>query len=136
MYACTSDVFQTEIFGPSFICFEMKIDKNHIDKIIGLVYHLRIVCDLEFIMFSFSRKKKEITKNNFTLQGNRIHLRTEREMLSIDKKAADKAFRKYNQAILWKKLQSYGFKKWKTNSFVRLNPINLLEFINTQKEAY
>ncbi|MCR4623252.1 MAG: hypothetical protein K5780_01150 [Alphaproteobacteria bacterium] len=114
----------------------MKIDKNHIDKIIGLVYHLRIVCDLEFIMFSFSRKKKEITKNNFTLQGNRIHLRTEREMLSIDKKAADKAFRKYNQAILWKKLQSYGFKKWKTNSFVRLNPINLLEFINTQKEAY
>lgn len=73
----------------------------------------------------------------FILQGNSVSgIRTDKQMLSVDKTAADLAFKKYNKDILWKYLKENGFYKWKTNSYVRRNNIDLLEYIDLQKEKY
>lgn len=72
----------------------------------------------------------------FALQGNRECIRTDDEMLMIDKSAADSAFEKYSKELLGKYLTGQGFRKWKTRAYVRRNPIDLLEYIDIQKERY
>ena len=73
--------------------------------------------------------------NKFIICGNRAHLRTDEEMLSINKTIADEAFKK-QKALLGKYLESQGFLKYKTSAYVRKNAIDLLEYIDLQKEKY
>lgn len=72
----------------------------------------------------------------FVLQGNRTHIRTEEELLEIDKAAADAAFKKYNKELIGGYLTKQGFLKWKTNAYVRKSSIDLLQYIDLQKERY
>ncbi|MDE5893425.1 MAG: hypothetical protein K2H45_10940, partial [Acetatifactor sp.] len=73
--------------------------------------------------------------NKFTICGNRTHLRTDEEMSSVNKTIADEAFKK-QKALLGKYLESQGFLKYKTSAYVRKNAIDLLEYIDLQKEKY
>lgn len=73
--------------------------------------------------------------NKFIICGNRTHLRTDEEMRSINKTIADEAFKK-QKALLGKYLESQGFLKYKTSAYVRKNVIDLLEYIDLQKEKY
>ena len=72
----------------------------------------------------------------FRLRGNVSGaIRSDDEMSSVDKKAADKSFRdKKKKLDLF--LQQKGFVKYKTNSYARRNNLNVLEYINLQKEQY
>lgn len=82
----------------------------------------------------FDKHSKE--KSVFRLYGKGIAIRTDTELEFIDKKAADNAFMKYKKEILDTFLLDKGFLKWKTNAYVRLNSIGLLEYIELQKERY
>lgn len=84
-------------------------------------------------MKEFFKKKK---KDDFMFVGNRNYLRSEREMIFIDKESADNAFKKYKKEIIDQILLDKGFCKWKSNAYVRLNEIGLLEYIDLQKERY
>ena len=72
----------------------------------------------------------------FMLQGNVSGaIRSEEELALIDKGAADNAFKH------WKKkldafLHQRGFAKYKTNSYLRRNRLEVLEYIGLQKEQY
>ena len=74
--------------------------------------------------------------NKFRLRGNVSGaIRSDDEMSSVDKKAADKSFKdKKKKLDLF--LQQKGFVKHKTNSYARRNNLNVLEYINLQKEQY
>ncbi len=72
----------------------------------------------------------------FNVVGNRPHIRTEKELAIIDKDKADAAFKKNKKIILEKYLITNGFVKYKTNSYVRKNKIDVLEYIDLQKERY
>ena len=80
-------------------------------------------------MFSILRNNRK-----FELRGNRSFLRTDDEMQSIDKDEADCAFKLYKKQYLDTLLKSNGFLKYKTNSFVRRNQVDVLEYIDLQKE--
>ena len=80
-------------------------------------------------------KKKQANKE-FHFIGVRQHIRTEEELLLINKKEADAAFQQCKKEILDSLLLSKGFCKHKTNAYVRLNDIGLLEYIDIQKERY
>ena len=74
--------------------------------------------------------------DNFKLQGIASGaIRSDEDMLAIDKETADNAFKEQK-----KKLDSFllqkGFVKYKTNSYARRNKIDVLEYINLQKEQY
>lgn len=75
-------------------------------------------------------------KDDFKLIGNGQTIRSDEEMLLVDKEVADNAFKKYKKDILDLFLAQNGFLKWKTNAYVRLNDIGLLEYIDLQKERY
>jgi len=85
-------------------------------------------------MFQFFHKKT--TNSAFTFAGNRPHIRTEDELSNIDKEEADNAYKQYKKEIMDTLLLSHGFCKYKTNAYVRINPIGLLEYIDLQKERY
>ena len=72
----------------------------------------------------------------FRLRGNVSGaIRSDDEMSSVDKEAADKSFKgKKKKLDLF--LQQKGFTKYKTNSYARRNNLNVLEYINLQKEQY
>lgn len=72
----------------------------------------------------------------FKIKGNRPHIRSEKEMLSVDKQVADEAFKKYKKDIVDSYLLSKGFIKYKSNSYVRKNEISVLEYVDLQKERY
>lgn len=72
----------------------------------------------------------------FVLQGNRSCIRTEEEMLVVDKTTADAVYKKYSKELFAEYLTQQGFLKWKTNAYVRKNQIDLLEYIDLQKERY
>ena len=57
-------------------------------------------------------------------------------MLLVDKQVADEAFKKYKKDILDSYLMSKGFVKYKSNSYVRKNQIDVLEYLDLQKERY
>lgn len=79
---------------------------------------------------------RKLKKNKFTYVGNRYFIRSDRELAMIDKEEADKAFKRYKKEIIDSMLLNNGFFKWKSNAYVRLNEIGLLEYINLQKERY
>lgn len=81
----------------------------------------------------FVRKKQ---KETFCFSGNRQHIRTDSEMLLVDKEEADVAFKKCKKDIMDRFLLDNGFCKYKTNAYIRLNGIGLLEYIDLQKEKY
>lgn len=72
----------------------------------------------------------------FKLKGNRPFLRTDEEMKSIDKKEADKAFKLYKKEHIDTLLKSKGFIKYSTTTYVRRNQVDVLEFIELQKETH
>ena len=72
----------------------------------------------------------------FEIKGNRAHIRVYEELTEIDKLAADEAFKKYKKMILDEYLVSKGFIKYKTNGYVRKNKIDILEYIDLQKERH
>ena len=80
-------------------------------------------------MFSILRNNRQ-----FELNGNRSFLRTDDEMQSIDKNEADCAFKLYKKQYLDTLLKSKGFLKYKTNAYVRRNQVDVLEYIDLQKE--
>ena len=80
-------------------------------------------------MFSILRNNRQ-----FELRGNRSFLRTDDEMQSIDKDEADHAFKLYKKQYLDTLLKSKGFLKYKTNAYVRRNQVDVLEYIDLQKE--
>lgn len=72
----------------------------------------------------------------FRLRGNVSGaIRSDDEMTSVDKEAADKSFKDMKKKLdLF--LQQKGFAKYKTNAYARRNNLNVLEYINLQKEQY
>ena len=80
-------------------------------------------------MFSIFMKNRK-----FELRGNRSFLRMDYERQSIDKDEADHAFKLYKKQYLDTLLKSRGFLKYKTNAYVRRNQIDVLEYIDLQKE--
>ena len=80
-------------------------------------------------MFSILRNNRK-----FELRGNRFFLRTDDEMQSIDKDEADYAFKLYKKHCLDTLLKTKGFLKYKTNAYVRRNEVDVLEYIDLQKE--
>lgn len=80
-----------------------------------------------------ARKEAE---GEFRFVGSRIHIRTEDEMLRIDKEEADLAFKRCKKEILDTLLLGKGFCKYKTNAYARINAIGLLEYIDLQKESH
>ena len=74
--------------------------------------------------------------NKFRLRGNVSGaIRSDDEMSSFDKEAADKSFKDMKKKLdLF--LQQKGFAKYKTNAYARRNNLNVLEYINLQKEQY
>ena len=80
--------------------------------------------------------KKRQNREEFCFIGNRQHIRTEEELLLVDKEEADSAFKRYKKDIIDSFLLANGFYKYKTNSYVRRNSIGLLEYIDLQKERY
>ena len=80
-------------------------------------------------MFSILRNNRK-----FELNGNRSFLRTDDEIQSIDKDEADHAFKLYKKQYLDTLLKSKGFLKYKTNAYVRRNQVDVLEYIDLQKE--
>ena len=72
----------------------------------------------------------------FKLQGNVPGaIRSDEDMKKIDKNLADSAFKQQK-----KKLDIFmkerGFVKYKTNAYIRRNEINVLEYIDLQKEQH
>ena len=82
-------------------------------------------------MFSILRNNRK-----FELRGNRSFLRMDYERQSIDKDKdeADHAFKLYKKQYLDTLLKSRGFLKYKTNAYVRRNQVDVLEYIDLQKE--
>ncbi|MBR1816372.1 MAG: DUF4304 domain-containing protein [Lachnospiraceae bacterium] len=73
---------------------------------------------------------------NFELKGNvQGAIRSDEDMKLIDKKVADNAFKCYKKRIDVY-LKDKGFAKYKTNSFVRINSLDVLEYIDLQKDRY
>ena len=73
--------------------------------------------------------------SKFKLKGTRKYFRSDLEMQRLDREAADEAY-KEKKIILDDYMISKGFFKHKTNTYIRLNKINVLESINLQKERY
>ena len=72
----------------------------------------------------------------FILQGNvNGAIRSEEELVLIDKETADNAF-KHQKKKLDAFLQQRGFAKYKTNAYLRRNRLEVLEYIDLQKEQY
>lgn len=73
--------------------------------------------------------------SKFKLKGTRKYFRSDLEMQRLDREAADEAY-KEKKKILDDYMISKGFFKHKTNTYIRLNKINVLESVNLQKERY
>lgn len=72
----------------------------------------------------------------FVFNGAANHaIRLDEELKNIDKIAADKAF-KVQKKRLDAFMQANGFVKYKGTAYVRKNAIDVLEYVNLQKEAY
>lgn len=72
----------------------------------------------------------------FKIKGNRPHIRLDEEMTGINPVAADEAFKQCKKRILDVQLASKGFLKYKTNAYVRKNRIDVLEYLDLQKERH
>ena len=70
----------------------------------------------------------------FALEGVRSFMRLENERATIDGRAANAAFETCYKEIVEPLLTAHGFIKWSTRGFVRLNSLDVLEWVNFQKE--
>lgn len=84
-------------------------------------------------LFDIFEKKQN---DDFRYYGSGNHLKNDAEMEAVNPQEADEAFKKYKREILDVYLKERGFDKYKTTSYVRLNKIGLIEYINLQKEAH
>lgn len=75
-------------------------------------------------------------RKEFCFIGSRNPIRTEEEMSLINKEEAELFYKQYKKEIIDRLLLNRGFCKYKTNAYVRLNSIGLLEYIDLQKERY
>lgn len=75
-------------------------------------------------------------RNNikFIFSGNSSFLRTDYEVGSINKDEADSAFKLHKKQYIDTILKSKGFHKYKTNAYVRRNQVDVLEYVDLQKE--
>ncbi len=74
--------------------------------------------------------------NRFKLQGNvSTAIRSEEEMKHIDKTIADNAF-KLQKKRMDDFMLANGFIKYKSNSYLKWNGIDVLEYVDLQKERY
>ena len=74
--------------------------------------------------------------DGFQLQGNRpFAIRSDEEMRSVNGEAADWAF-KAQKKLLDQHLAKQGFVTYKTNACIRRNALDVLEYINLQKESH
>ena len=80
--------------------------------------------------------KKKPPQQVFRFVGNRRTFRSPEEIQKINMDESDSAFTRYKKEIIDALLLSYGFHKYKTRAYVRLNRIGLLEYIDLQKERY
>ena len=72
----------------------------------------------------------------FQLEGNRpFAIRSDAEMCSVNGETADLAF-KTQKKLLDRFLAEQGFMKYKTNAYLRRNPLDVLEYLNLQKESH
>lgn len=62
-------------------------------------------------------------------------IRSDEEMLSVNREEAENAFKKQKK-LLNSFLKEHGFRTYKTNSYIRKNSLDVLEYINLQKEQY
>lgn len=75
-------------------------------------------------------------QDQFELYGTGEAFRSDAEMKHIDNEAAEKALKLCMKEIMTPAMKSFGFVKWKPTSYVRVNRIGLLEYIDVQKEHY
>lgn len=73
---------------------------------------------------------------SFSYFGDGLFSRTDKELEKINVQEADEAFKKCKKELLDVFMKNNGFIKYKTNAYVRLNSIGLIEYIDLQKEAY
>ena len=74
--------------------------------------------------------------NKFKLKGNvSTAIRSDEDLKCIDKSQAEIVF-KTQKKRLDDFLQTYGFVKYKGRAYVRWNKIDVLEYIDVQKESY
>lgn len=75
-------------------------------------------------------------KSRFILRGNvPSAIRSDRDMCAVDPKAADRAFQTQKK-ILGAFLKEKGFVRYRTNSFIRRNEMDVLEYFDLQKESH
>lgn len=75
-------------------------------------------------------------QDNFKLYGTGEAFREDKEMKLIDAEAAESALKLCMKEIMTPAMKSLGFAKWKPTSYVRLNKMGLIEYIDVQKEHY
>lgn len=75
-------------------------------------------------------------QDKFELYGTGEPFRGDAEMKHIDTDAAEKALKLCVKELMTPAMKSFGFVKWKPASYVRVNRIGLLEYIDVQKEHY
>ncbi|MCH5267870.1 MAG: DUF4304 domain-containing protein [Lachnospiraceae bacterium] len=75
-------------------------------------------------------------KKTFKLYGDGNWQRSSAQRLLLNTEKADGAYKKYKKEIMDSYLKQAGFLKWKSESYVRLNDIGLLEYIGLQKERH
>lgn len=73
---------------------------------------------------------------SFQIIGSRPHIRSTEEMALVDKKAVDASFKKRKKESIDPFMAAQGFHKYRTNAYVRVNKIDLLEYVDFQKEHY
>ena len=62
-------------------------------------------------------------------------IRSDRDMCAVDSKAADRAFQTQKK-ILGAFLKGKGFVRYRTNSFIRRNEMDVPEYFDLQKESH
>ena len=75
-------------------------------------------------------------KSRLILRGNvPAAIRSDRDMCAVDPKAADRAFQTQKK-IRGAFLKEKGFVRYRTNSFIRRNEMDVLEYFDLQKESH
>lgn len=72
----------------------------------------------------------------FVPQGVRPYLRTDDALQALDKKLADQAYKQARREKLDPVLRSHGFKRYKTQDYIRQSRLGILELISLHREAY
>ena len=85
---------------------------------------------------SLSNTNKVYVNDSFSYFGNGKCSRPLEELDKINIQEADEAFKECKKKLLDVFMKNNSFIKYKTNAYMRLNSIGLIEYINLQKEAH